>query len=128
MDVGDPSNLERIRWMAGGSVAGVRAAMTATAHGDEQIRDAMRELDTRYGYTADPHTAIGYLGARHCLDLAPGSQVLLLATAHPAKFGDVVESAIGRPIGIPTPLADAMRRPRLVEHISGDLDALTPLL
>jgi threonine synthase len=128
MDVGDPSNLERIQWMFGGEVGAIRSAMGASVHPDAEIRGAMREMDRRFGYVADPHTAIAYLGAIRCLEARVTAQVIVLSTAHPAKFGDVVEAAIGRPVPIPAPLAEAMRRPRQVEHIAPSLEALVPLL
>jgi threonine synthase len=128
MDVGDPSNLERIQWMFGGDVEAIRAAMGASVHTDEEVRQAIRDLDRRYGYVADPHTAIAYLGAIRCLESGVTPQAIFLSTAHPAKFGDVVESVIGRPVPIPAPLGEAMRRPRQVEHIAPSLAALAPLL
>lgn len=128
MDVGDPSNLERIQWMFGGNLDAIRAAMSASVHTDAEVRAAMQELDRKHGYVADPHTAIAYLGARRCLATGDHAQVLFLSTAHPAKFGDTVEGAIGRPVPIPEPLADAMRRARHIEQIPANLDALAPLL
>ena len=127
MDVGDPSNLERIRWMFSDRIAEVKGAMGASVHTDDEVRAAIAELDRRYGYVADPHTAIAYLGAGACL-AAGAPQVLLLATAHPAKFGEVVEAAIGRAVEVPPPLADATRRPRQVERIPPHLEALARLL
>jgi threonine synthase len=124
MDVGDPSNLERIRWMCGGDVAGVRGAMTASVHTDAEVRRAIAELDARYQYVADPHTAIAYLGALQCLRQDTTSQVIVLATAHPAKFGEVVEAVLGRAIPMPAPLAEAMARPRQIDRIEPRLDAL----
>ena len=128
MDVGDPSNLERIRWMFGEEVEALRRVVTASVHTDDDVRRALRELDVRHGYVADPHTAIAYLGARDVLAQTANVQAQCLATAHPAKFGDVVEPIIGRPVPVPAPLAAAMRRPRLVEHIAPDLAQLAPLL
>lgn len=127
MDVGDPSNLERIRWMFGNRVAEVRHAMGASVHTDDQIRAAMAEMDARYGYLADPHTAIAYLGASGCR-AAGAPRVLLLATAHPAKFGDAVERAIGRPVELPAALAAALARPRDIHRIAPELTALAALL
>ncbi len=128
MDVGDPSNLERIRWMFGGQVQTLRPVVTASVHTDDDVRRALRELDARHGYLADPHTAIAYLGATEVLACDPEVHAQCLATAHPAKFGDVVEPIIGRPVTVPAPLADAMRRPRIVEHITPDLAQLAALL
>jgi threonine synthase len=128
MDVGDPSNLERIQWMFGGDVEALRAAMSASVHTDEEVRVAIHELDMRHGYVADPHTAIAYLGAKHCLASSAAPQVVFLSTAHPAKFGDVVEAAIGRAVEVPAPLAEAMRRSRQIERIPPSLEALARFL
>jgi threonine synthase len=128
MDVGDPSNLERIRWMFGGDVQALRAVVTASVHTDGDVRRALRDLDAGYGYLADPHTAIAYLGAKAVLARTPEAHVRCLATAHPAKFGDIVEPIVGRPVPVPAPLGDAMRRPRLIERIAPDLGQLARLL
>src|SRR5690606_18103317 len=64
MDVGDPSNLERIRWLFDDDVRAIRAVVSISVHTDADLQGAIRELDRRYGYVADPHTAIAYLGAR----------------------------------------------------------------
>jgi len=53
---------------------------------------------------------------------------VFLSTAHPAKFGDVVEAAIGRAVEVPAPLAEAMRRPREIERIPPSLEALASFL
>lgn len=130
MDVGDPSNLERIRWMFGDDVDAIRAVVSASVHTDDDVRRGIRELDARFGYVADPHTAIAYLGAVEDRGAAgagaPGR--LFLSTAHPAKFGNVVEPIIGRPVAVPAPLVEAMARPRQVTHIEPHLAALAALL
>ncbi len=76
------------------------------------------------GYLLDPHSAIAYLGlTRSGCDLraTPG---VFLATAHPAKFHEVVEAIIGGPIDKPAPLAEALSRPRHIMRIEASLDAL----
>lgn len=128
MDVGNPSNLERVRWMFGDDLTALRAQVGGSAHHDADVRDAMRTLDHAFGYVADPHTAVGYLGARVHLGRHPGDRVMVLATAHPAKFGDIVHEAIGRAAAVPEALASAMARPRLVTHIAPALEDLRPLL
>jgi threonine synthase len=127
MDVGDPSNLERIRWMFADDVGTIRHAMSASVHSDDEVRSAIAEMHGKYGYVADPHTAIAYLGARTCLATG-ASQVLMLATAHPAKFSEAVEPVIGRRVEMPPALAAAMARPRHVSRIRPELSALAPLL
>lgn len=129
MDVGNPSNLERIRWMWHDEVAAIRRLVSARAYTDEDVRRGIRELDQRYGYVADPHTAIAYLGAVDDGEpVGAGATRLFLSTAHPAKFGSIVEPVIGRTVAVPAPLAEAMARPRLVTRMAPRLDALAPLL
>ena len=128
MDVGNPSNLERIRWMFDGDLEALRDVVTASVHADDAVRGAIKDLDSRLGYLADPHTAIAYLGATEVTVARPDVQVQFLATAHPAKFGGVVEPITGRPVPLPAALAEAMSRPRQVVHITPDLEALAALL
>ena len=63
MDVGNPSNLERMRWFFGDDVEKMRRMVRGQAFTDDDVRAAIREVWDRYGYVCDPHTAIGYLGA-----------------------------------------------------------------
>jgi threonine synthase len=125
MDVGDPSNVERMRWLFGDDVAAMREAISTSVHRDDDVRGAIRDLWREYGYLADPHTAIAYLGSKRARDRRP---VIFLATAHPAKFREVVEPIIGREVPLPAALADAIGRQRRVERIPPTLDALAPLL
>ena len=128
MDVGQPSNLERVRWMFRDELQALRFHVEASAHRDAEVRDAMQTLDRACGYVADPHTAVGYLGARVHRTRHPGDHVMVLSTAHPAKFGDIVEEVLGRQVPMPEALATAMKQPRLVTHMMPRLDALRPLL
>jgi threonine synthase len=129
MDVGAPSNFERLQWLFGGDRAAMRAMISANVHTDDDIKRAIRELHRKFGYVADPHTAIAYLGTRppwHPGTLAPWH--LFLSTAHPAKFAEVVEPAIGEAVPLPAPLAEALARPRLVERIGPTHQELANLL
>jgi threonine synthase len=130
MDVGSPSNLERLQWLFGGNVAAIRSMVTSTAHTDDEVRGAIRELYDRYGYVADPHTAIAFLGTKR---EAPGTRhpargTYFLATAHSAKFREVVEPVIGREVPLPPALADALARKGEIRCIDPSLSALSALL
>jgi threonine synthase len=196
MDVGDPSNLERLRWLFGDDLDAMRSLITASAFTDADIISGIQELHARFGYLADPHTAVAYLGAtrsgvpglalpQHAGPEAPAHpgtrapahsgtrapahsgtrapahsgtrapahpgtrapahpgtrapahpgtrapahpRTLFLSTAHPAKFGDTVERAIGKSVHLPPALAEAMARPRLVTRIAPTLAELGLLL
>jgi threonine synthase len=114
--------------MSGDDVAAIRRVMGDSVHTDDEVREAIVELDRRYGYLADPHTAIAYLGARQVVAGCKDRRVLFLSTAHPAKFGEVVEPIVGRTVPLPAPLAAAIERPRMIARIEPALDGLAAIL
>jgi threonine synthase len=76
-------------------------------------------IHERFGYIADPHTAVGVLGWEAYKRQHPEpSQGLVLATAHPAKFADVVQRAIGSAPPLPDRLAAYLKREKLSLSIS----------
>jgi threonine synthase len=125
MDVGNPSNVERMRWLFNDNLDAMRAIVHPSVHTDSDVRGAIAELWNDYGYIADPHTAIAYLGTKQMTD---GGPRVFLATAHPAKFGDVVEPILGQTVPLPPALAEAMSKPRQATSIEPDLPALVGLL
>jgi threonine synthase len=141
MDVGNPSNFERLQWLFGGNLEAMRTAISSSVHTDHDVSGAIGSLYRRYGYVADPHTAIAYLGTQalkptrlQALEsaspqaLRSSSPLVFLATAHPAKFREVVEPAIGKSVQLPDALAATLERPRLVERIGATLEELSKLL
>jgi threonine synthase len=127
MDVGHPSNLERLTWLYGGDVARMREAITGVVVTDAEVRATIRELQAAHGYIADPHTAVGWLGAdtavRH-----DGGPVVVLATAHPAKFPEVVEPTLGAAVVLPPALAARLALDVVATSIPPRLDALRAVL
>lgn len=107
MDVGDPSNFARIIDLYDGSHARISSLISGFTFNDDQIRDSMKKCFKQTGYILDPHGACGYRALVE--GLRPGETGVFLETAHPAKFKDVVEAAIGAPVAIPAPLAAFMR-------------------
>jgi threonine synthase len=87
----------------------------------------MKMVHERYHYIADPHTAVGILGwEAYKREHPEPSQGLVLATAHPAKFADIVQQAIGIAPPLPDRLAACLKRERLSLPFSsnyGDLKA-----
>ncbi len=107
MDVGNPSNLARIRYLFGDDMKEMRQKIKSYSFTDEDTRAAIHEVYATTGYVLDPHSAVGYLGLVKALDNrdAPG---IFLATAHPAKFKDVVSEETGKLPEIPERLAKCM--------------------
>jgi threonine synthase len=126
MDVGHPSNLERIRWLFNDDLLAMRQAITPSVHRDDQVRETIRRVFDNWGYVCDPHTAIAFAGLDRVADAE--CPLALLATAHPAKFKDTVEPLVRAHVPLPRELAEAMAKPRMVERIAPALDALRELL
>src|SRR3954468_17675381 len=119
MDVGAPSNFERMRAMYGDSFEALRCDIVGAAYDDQTVLAEIREVRRRHGYLLDPHGAIAWLGLRDVL-AAHDERGVFLATAHPAKFREVVEPAIGESIALPPVLAEAITRPRHSEQLPVD--------
>ena len=91
---------------------------------DDEIRRVIREGPAAWGETWDPHTATA-VAVRERL---PGDGWILVATAHPAKFEQVVEPLVGRPIPVPPELQTLLDRPSHAEPIEPTLDAFREAL
>ena len=129
MDVGAPSNFERMRAMYGESFEALRCDIVGAAFNDETVVAEIRAMWGRHGYLLDPHGAIAWLGLRDALGTEAGEVPgVFLATAHPAKFREVVEPAIGEAIPLPPALAEAIKRPRHSERLPVDYGVLKKLL
>jgi len=133
MDVGNPSNFERMLWLYGGDVNAMRRDIVGARYTDEEVRQVIRRVYEERGYLLDPHSAIAYLGLKAYLEQLPASERdrhvgVFLATAHPAKFREIVEPIIGRAIEMPRALAEATARPPAICRMPAELDAVTAAL
>lgn len=127
MDVGYPSNLERIQWLYSGDLEGLRNDVVGVSVSDESARACIRETYERTGYVMDPHTAVAYEAHRRHCDDGPGPSVVL-ATAHPAKFPKLTEAAIGHEIPLPDGLARTLGRKEHLREVAPTLPALVDAL
>jgi threonine synthase len=127
MDVGVPSNLERLRH-AYPELAQLRAAVSADWVDDETIRAAIVREWRRSGTAVCPHTACG-LEVLHRLRSrgAPGTW-LVAATAHPAKFETVVEPLVGQSVPPPPALKALLQRPSQAQPLAAEFGALRAAL
>jgi threonine synthase len=128
MDVGNPSNMERIRALYP-SLEGIREQLSADSVDDATIRARIGEDFMHYGREWCPHTATA---AEVYARLAPverhGHPWVLVATAHPAKFNEIVEPIIGKPVSIPQSLERLLRLPQRIVDLPPTLEALAAAL
>ncbi|MGB1481220.1 MAG: threonine synthase [Flavobacteriales bacterium] len=126
MDVGDPSNRPRLEALFGRDLGAMRAAVQGASLDDAGTKRVMKDVADRTGYVMCPHTAVGYAGLMaHRNPAAPG---VVLATAHPAKFGEVVEQATGQAPEIPSHLAECLSKTKEATVIPPTYDALKAYL
>lgn len=112
------------------TLAAIRAEFDARAVPEAEVMAEIAATLDEAGYLLDPHTAIGVRAARDLLARDPGTPVVALATAHPAKFPDAVARATGgraRP-ALPPHLADLLERPERLTRVANDADAVEGLI
>ena len=126
MDVGDPSNFARIYELFGGSHEQISALMSGATYSDAQIRHTMKACHDTTGYILDPHGACGYQALKDLL--LPGEHGVFGETAHPAKFKNVVEDAIGTEVQIPERLAAFMKGTKQSVEMTKDFDSFKKFL
>ena len=128
MDVGDPSNMERLRALHAG-IEELRAAVSAVSVSDDEIRARIVAGYRQFGQIWCPHTATAAEAwARLPPEARRERRWVLAATAHPAKFREIVEPLIGRTVPVPETLAKLFARPAQCVEIDADGRALRALL
>ncbi len=148
MDVSRPSNLARLLWTGDESAARapsmsphnsaalldaalslLRQRVSTSVWSDAETRACIREVLTTRGILLDPHTAVGLNGLRHALQGSDtGTQGIVLATAHPAKFRATVAPLIGSDVSLPERMARLRGRARRVTYIDPTLMDLAGVL
>jgi threonine synthase len=111
MDVGNPSNMERVMALYP-ELSTMRAELRVVTVSDVEIRETIAR-EARAGHVYCPHTAT----ARFARAKLAGESVILVATAHPAKFESIVEPLVGQAIPVPPELGRLLARPSSAEEI-----------
>jgi threonine synthase len=125
MDVGNPSNLARLRSHFRGDVGAMRGRIEAVSISDEETLHEIRVTYEKCGLIVDPHTAVGVAAARKRAGSGP---TIVTATAHPGKFPDVLERALGVRIPLPEELLEASKRSKQSEPVPATYEAFREVL
>jgi threonine synthase len=120
MDVGAPSNFERILDLYGQSHEAIKQDISGNTYSDVEIKNTIRTVYEKTGYLLDPHGACAYQALKD--EKKPDETGIFLATAHPAKFKETVEECIGSTIEIPQRLSAFMRRKKQSHLLSTDFN------
>jgi threonine synthase len=130
MDVGNPSNFVRLRALFEQDEKKIKETIYGAAFTDKQTHHAIQDISATYEYTLDPHTAVGYLGLKKYFNDSQDKESLgvILATAHPSKFIDVVEQSTGSKVMIPERLRTLLNRKKMAIPIRNDFEQLKMVL
>ncbi len=128
MDVGNPSNMERLRDFCG-TTEDLRSEVQAVPVSDAEIRATICDEFARHKLPWCPHTATGLHVYRSFPDAERRERHwIVVATAHPAKFDTIVAPLLGFPIAPPAELARLLALPARHETISAELAQVTARL
>src|SRR5260370_27997598 len=123
MDVGNPNNFPRLLDLCRNRLEYLQKEIWSHSATDDETLAAMKMLHDKFGYIADPHTAVGVLGWEAYKNQHPEpAQGLVLATAHPSKFAEDVKKAIGTALPLPHRLAAYLKRANLSAPMSTNYD------
>ncbi|MFT5143859.1 MAG: threonine synthase [Rhodothermales bacterium] len=123
MDVGAPSNFERLEWMLGRET--LTSAFQGVSVSDSETLESMRRVYGETGYLADPHTAVGLEAVRRLRSgWADSEPIVVASTAHPAKFPEAILEATGLTPDVPASLAAFWNRKTAVAGIDASGQAL----
>ncbi|MEZ4826985.1 MAG: threonine synthase [Bacteroidia bacterium] len=128
MDVGNPSNFARMHDLADHSLQKMREVVEGYSFTDEETRTGMKEVYKKHQYIIDPHGAVGWLALQQYQQEHPDSYGVVLETAHPAKFLDVVNPTLNLEVPVPERLAILANREKKALKIGNQYPDLQSVL
>lgn len=124
MDVGHPSNMERLLYSVSGDIEALKKEMSAYSVLDEAIRHRIQKVKAEEGIIICPHTATAF----EVQDTQNIPKSICVATAHPAKFPEIVEPLVGETVEIPHSLAEILKKPTQCSFMLPTLELLDEVL
>ncbi|HWJ92710.1 MAG TPA: threonine synthase [Flavisolibacter sp.] len=128
MDVGDPSNFIRILELFAGSIGQLKEVVSGFTITDNETKKIIADVKKRNNYLLDPHGAVAYGALKKYLDQHPEEKGLILETAHPVKFYDVVEPVIHEKISLPHAVGSLLKKEKRKIPIKPGKDQLKEYL
>ncbi len=128
MDVGNPSNFVRILELFHNQFPQLKEKFSSVSITDEETKATMKRVFDEYGYTLDPHGAVGFLALENYLQKHSGLKGIFLETAHPVKFYDVVEPVIHQTVPLPEAVKDIIDLPKKSSLIDASYQQLKDFL
>jgi threonine synthase len=128
MDVGNPSNFVRILEIFDNQFVNLQKVLSSCSISDDETKATLKAVYQRHQYLLDPHAAVGYLALERYLKEHPQQHGIVLETAHPVKFYDVVEPVIGETVPVPLSVQQQMNAEKKSVKIEADSALLKDFL
>lgn len=130
MDVGNPSNLERIQCLYNFDLSQMQKDISSFTFNDDETLLAIKEVFAKYNYVIDPHGAVGYLALKKYFEINPTQNKIgiIAETAHASKFLDVVENAIEHKVEIPSRLKAVLEKKKHSIKLDNKFNSLKEFL
>ena len=128
MDVGDPSNFIRIMEMFNQQAGWLKKTLNGYTISDEQTKATLISVFKEQGYLLDPHGAVACNALQQYQMQHPGANGVILETAHPVKFYDVIEPLINQTVPVPEAVAEQIKKEKVSTKIPADKNALKEFL
>jgi threonine synthase len=128
MDVGDPSNFIRIMQMFNQQIDGLKKTLNGYTISDDETKATLVSVLKEHNYLLDPHGAVAYNALRQYQAQHPHTKGVILETAHPVKFYDVIEPLINQPVPVPEIVAEQIKKEKVSTKISANINELIEFL
>ena len=128
MDVGDPSNFVRIMEIFQQQIDGLKSSLNGHTISDEETKATLISVFKEHNYLLDPHGAVAYTALQQYQAQYPNTKGVILETAHPVKFYDVIEPLIQYTVPAPQIVADQLKKEKLSTKINADTNELKDFL
>ena len=110
MDVGNPSNFVRILELFHHQYPAIKNMMSGYSISDADTKATLKEVYEKYQYLCDPHGAVAFNALQQYLSTHTGDKGIMLETAHPVKFYDIVEPVIQQKVELPEAIRGIMTK------------------
>lgn len=120
MDVGNPSNFIRILELFKHEYPQIKNAVSSYSITDAETKAILKETYYQHNYLLDPHGAVAFAGLEKYLQQYPSEKGIILETAHPVKFYDVVESIVSQPVERPASIHSILHKKKASVQMQPD--------
>jgi len=128
MDVGNPSNFIRILNIFNHQFSTLKSVVSSYSITDEETKEALKETYEQLNYLLDTHGAVAFSALQKWLVDNPDEKGILLETAHPVKFYDVVEPIIGEKVPMPASVESLLGKEKISVEMDVDYEMLKEYL